>query len=541
MLEGPGASVTGELRLPPDTAASSESERLRRRGPVTIVTLLRPPVVVMPRSLATHGPTPPIGLAYIAALLRACGHTVKVVDGTGEAVDRCVDFVSPVGTLHRVGLSPAEIVERIPADTAVVGITNMFLHEWPQVREIAELAKRRLPGAFVVVGGENATAFARWILAECAAIDCCVLGEGEATMLELVDRLAGGKPLSTMTGLAVRDERSGAVVCTGLPVRLAKSELDALPLPAWDLVPLDRYWSTGPFLGVNRGRSMQVIGTRGCPYQCSFCSSPQMWDTRFMVRDPEAVADEIADYVRRYDACNINFVDLTAATNRKWTLDLCDALERRATGITWQLPVGTRTEGIDREVLRRMRETGCRNIVFAPESGSQRMLEAMNKPSSLAHVLGALRDAHQVGLCTTVNVIVGHPQERWADVWQSLEFLLRAAWAGADDTAVIMFCPYPGSADFDALVACGRHVVDEASLYVGLSRSSSSHRSWNERMSARQIRLAQMLMTAAFYGATVLRRPARIVDFVRAQITGRENTYLDQMVRTRRKAIRPRR
>jgi len=522
---------------------SDETDRFGaspRRNPVARVTLLRPAVVVMPRSLATHGPTPPIGLAYIAGVLRAAGHAVKVVDGTGEAVDRCVAFLSPVGTLHRLGLSPAEIVERIAPDTEIIGITNMFLHEWPQVREIAALAKRRVPGAFVVVGGENATAFARWILAECAAVDCCVLGEGEATILELVRRLTAAEPLRAMPGLAVRDEITGDVVCTGPPTRLAGRELKALPPPAWDLVPLDRYWSTGPFLGVNRGRSMQVIGTRGCPYACSFCSSPQMWSTRFVVREPpDAVADEIVDYARRYGVRNINFVDLTAATNRKWTLDLCDALERRAPDVTWQLPVGTRTEGIDRQVLHRMRQTGCRNIVFAPESGSPRMLEAMNKPSSLSRLLAAVRDAHRVGLRTTVNIIVGHPQERWADLWMSLKFLLKAAWAGGDDTAVIMFCPYPGSADFDALVESGRHVVDEASLYVGLSRSSSSHRSWNERMSARQVRLAQMLMTAAFYGAAVLRRPVRVVEFVRAQVTGHEETYLDQMVRTRRQEMRP--
>jgi radical SAM superfamily enzyme YgiQ (UPF0313 family) len=265
-----------------------------------------------------------------------------------------------------------------------------------------------------------------------------------------------------------------------------------------------------------------------------------MWTTRYVVREPEDVVDEIVDYVARYQIENVNFVDLTAATNRRWTLGLCDELEARSPGITWQLPVGTRIEAIDREVLSRLAATGCTNITFAPESGSERMLDIMNKKADLDHILESVRDAHELGLRTTVNIIVGHPAERWRDTWASAKYLARAAWAGGDDTAVIMFCPYPGSADFDALVSSGRHVIDERSYYVGLSRSSSAHQTWNDHMSARQIRALQLVMIGGFYATTVLRRPGRLVEFLRAQLSaGRERTYLDQMVRTRRRRVRP--
>lgn len=520
----------------------------------TAIALLRPPVVVMPHSLATHGPTPPLGIAYIAASLRQAGYPVQLVDGAGEAIEQCVAFDSPVGELHRIGLSPDEIADRVAVGTDLVGITNMFLHEWPQVRALARAVRRRFPDAFIVVGGENATSFGRHILVECEAVDCCVLGEGEATMLELAARREAGSGIADLPGVMVRE--AGAVVpdptgCSGgpgadvldggLPVRIRKQDLGSVPRPAWDLVPLHNYWARDPFFGVNRGRSMQVLGTRGCPYQCTFCSSPRMWTTKFVVREPDDVVDEIASYVERYGVENVNFVDLTAATNRRWTIGLCDALERRALGITWQLPVGTRVESIDREVLQRLWDTGCRNITFAPESGSPRMLEVMNKRASIEHVLESVRDAKDVGLHSTVNIIVGHPEERWSDSLRSLGFLAKAAWSGGDDCAVIMFCPYPGSVDYDHLVDSGRHVIDEASHYVGLSRSSSSHQSWNDRMSPRQVRLLQLGLICAFYLVSVLRRPRRIFEFVRSQVTGREDTYLDQMVRTRRKSIRPRR
>jgi anaerobic magnesium-protoporphyrin IX monomethyl ester cyclase len=506
-------------------------------GPVrraASVALVRPPVVVMPGSLATHGPTPPIGLAYVAAVLRDHGHRIQLIDAPGEAIEHCVEIDSPVGTLHRIGLAPADVVERLATETQVVGITNMFLHEWPQVREIARLVATRLPDATVVVGGENATAFAPWILAECPEVDACVLGEGEATMATLVAAVARGEAIDGIDGVATR---TAATDPGALPPRLTKAAVATVPRPAWDLVPLDRYWSREPFFGVNRGRAMQVLGTRGCPYKCSFCSSPQMWTTKFVVRDPDDVVDEIARYVERYGVENVNFVDLTAATNRKWTLGLCDALERRALGITWQLPVGTRTESVDEEVMQRLHDTGCTNITFAPESGSERMLQVMDKRADLAHILDLVGVAHRIGLRSTVNIIVGHPAERWRDTIASWRFLVRAALRGGDDCAVIMFCPYPGSRDYADLVESGRHTIDEAALYVGLSRSSAKHRSWNEHMSPHVVRLVQMTYIVTFYALAFLRRPGRIVQFVRSLLKADEDTYLDQMIRTRRRPI----
>lgn len=509
----------------------SGADRVRVADPT--VTLVRPPTIVLSAALATHGPLPPLGLAYVAAAVRERGHAVDLIDAPGEAMDTWVELDSPVGTLQQIGLSPEQVVDRISAATRIVGITNMFFHEWPQVRAIAELTRARLPHALIVLGGENATAMAAWILDECPAVDCIVKGEGEVTMAELVDRVLAGASWVTMAGLATRSPELG-LVDTGLPLRIGKKELAGSPRPAWDLVPLDAYWAHSPYFGVDRGRSMQVLGTRGCPYKCSFCSSPQMWTTRYVVREPEDVVDEIRSYVEEHGVRNVNFVDLTAATNRRWTLGLCDAIEAAGLDVAWQLPIGTRIEAIDREVLQRIWDTGCRNIGFAPESGSERVLEAMDKRVKPADVERAIVEASEIGLNVTINILIGHPSETWGDLLKSLRFLARSAWRGCSDISVMMFCPYPGSADFDALVASGRHEIDEASYYVGLSRASSAHRSWNDRMSARQLQLVQLGMLATFYGVSILRHPRRIVAFLRAQVSGEEDTYLDQMVRTRR-------
>jgi len=118
--------------------------------------------------------------------------------------------------------------------------------------------------------------------------------------------------------------------------------------------------------------------------------------------------------VKTYGVKNINFCDLTAITKRQWTLDFCDAFERHGLDITWQIPVGTRAEALDEVVLRRLRETGCRNITYAPESGSQRMLDIFDKKVDLEHILTSLRAAHALKLKTHINIIIGHPDERWA-------------------------------------------------------------------------------------------------------------------------------
>ncbi|MFN7149359.1 MAG: B12-binding domain-containing radical SAM protein [Microthrixaceae bacterium] len=503
------------------------------------VTLVRPPVVVMPHSLAAHGPIPPIGLAYVASAVRQAGHHVQLIDAPGEALDQWVEFETPVGAVQRIGLSLEQIVDRIDPRSTVIGITNMFQHEWPQVRELAGLVRDRFPDAFVVLGGENATAFRSWILDEAPAVDCIVIGEGEATMLGLLDRLTAGAPLDGLDGVLLREGVDGRPVDSGLPVRLGKAQLDESARPAWDLVPLQNYWAHYPFLGVNRGRSMPILGTRGCPYKCSFCSSPQMWTTRYVMRDPEDVVDEIVEYVDRYGVENVNFVDLTAATNRKWILGLCDALERRAPGITWQLPIGTRAEAIDGEVLQRLWDTGCRNISLCPESGSERMLEIYDKRVKLPHILESVRNAREVGIWTVVHIIIGHPDETWSDVWKSTRFLVRAALEGCSDAAVIMFCPYPGSADFANLLERGELTMVESTYYVGLLRSSSSNRSWNRRMSSRQLRLLQLAMLSCFYAVAMLRRPRRIVAFLHSLVGDHEETYLDQVVRTLRRNLTP--
>src|SRR5262249_7249146 len=199
----------------------------------------------------------------------------------------------------------------------------------------------------------------RGTLDDPAGVACCVLGGGEATMLALLARLRDGGRVDDLHGIAARDGLS-----TGLSPRT--TDVDALPWPAWECFPVERYMECADNHGVNRGRSMPMLATRGCPYRCTFCSSPDMWTTKYVTRSPRAVVDEIRAYVERYRVNNVSFCDLTAIVKRDWIVEFCRILREQRVDITWQLPTGTRTEVMDAEVVRLLHETGCRNITYAP-------------------------------------------------------------------------------------------------------------------------------------------------------------------------------
>ncbi len=494
------------------------------------VTLVRPPILKMTRSLSSFGVILPIGIAYVAAVLRREGHRLQVIDAPGAALDLFRAQPSPIGTLELNGLNPAEIVERIDDDSQVIGISHMFLHEWPMVREIAERARARFPHAKIVLGGENATAYRRWIFQQTEAIDCCVLGEGELTMAELVRRVADGEPLDDLQGIATRHGRTAA-----MPEALSPRavDVDAFPRPAWDLFPVEDYMNVADTFGVNRGRSMPMLATRGCPYQCTFCSSPDMWTTRYLARNAGDVIDEMASYVQRYGVENINFCDLTAFVKRDWALDFVTRLRDAKLDISWQLPAGTRSEALDHDVLKLAYETGCRNITYAPESGSSVQLGRIKKKVKIPRLEESLKTAHKLGIVTRINLIIGHPHETPRDLWESYKFLVRAALSGCRDASVMVFAPYPGSADFEELWSAGRIELTPTYHYAALVRSGLSSETYNAYLGTRALFALQYFFLVSFYLTAYASRPWRFLDVVRSLLTGREVSNLDTLVRVK--------
>jgi radical SAM superfamily enzyme YgiQ (UPF0313 family) len=485
------------------------------------VTIVRPPAVSS-RFSYTVGVVLPLGPAYLAAALVEAGHRAAVVDALGEAPLQRGPTAQP-NLIHH-GLTIPEIVDRIDPATDAIGMSVMFSQQWPHVDELIRAIAARFPGRPIFVGGEHVTGTWQFVLDSCAPVTACVIGEGEDTIVELAAYVAGTRTLADIKGIACRID--GRAQRTDARQRVRN--VDAIPRPAWDLVPVEKYLDNGFGYGVNLGRSMPILATRGCPYQCTFCSSPAMWTTRYYVRDPADVVDEIASYVDRYGASNIDFHDLTAIIKRDWILAFCAELERRDLDITYQLPTGTRSEVLDEEVLAALYRTGCRNICYAPESGSARTLVRIKKKIKLERMVRSIEAAKRTGIVVKANLMIGFPEETRGELWETVRFGMKLAWIGVEDLPLFPFIPYPGTELYDRLRAQGilPELSNEYFARLGYGDLDSAP-SLSLHVSSRQLAAVRVIGMTTFLVLGYVRRPWRLARTLRALATERSTTVVE--------------
>jgi anaerobic magnesium-protoporphyrin IX monomethyl ester cyclase len=484
-----------------------------------MITLINPPGIKTFSGLQMHTPNPPLGLAYVAAALREAGFAHQVIDATGEALDAVSPYPERDDFLTQ-GLTPDEIASRIAPDSDIIGISCMFSTLWPLTHRIAEAVRARFPAALLVLGGEHGTAVPEHVLAT-SPFDVVVLGEGEDTLVEVVRARSAGRPLSEIKGIAFRHD--GGLVNTGLSPR--RRDVDAIPLPDWDAFPIGEYIARHQINGVNLGRSMPILGTRGCPFQCTFCSNPGMWTQRWIPRDPKRLADEMELYVRKYAVTNFDFQDLTAIVKRQWIVDFCRELIDRDLDITWQMPSGTRAEVFDEEVADLLYRSGCRALAFAPESGSPRILKAVKKQVDLDHMVTAMRAAVRRGLKLSCFIVIGFPDDTPRTLRQTLQLIRRMAVLGVHDVAVSKFVPYPGSALFKRLQREGKIQLDDEFFVSPMDFYTAKAPSYADRVSTRRLYWTMVWLFVNFYVISFALRPWRVGRaLLRAVLTGREET-----------------
>jgi len=490
-----------------------------------VLALVKPPIRVPKASYSTLR-CPPIGLAYLAAAAREAGYEVTIVDAVGEAIEQMLPM--PGGRFVRVGLDDDAIVAGIPSRATVVGVTCSFSEEWPLVRQVIDAIATNRPDATIIAGGEHINAAAEASMRACPSIAYCALGEGEETLVELLEVLDGNGNAEDVAGLAWLE--NGVYRETARRARI--KDVDAIPRPAWDLVPLRAYLDGGYAYGIGRSRSMPILATRGCPYQCTFCSSPQMWTTRWSARDPQAVLDEIGWAIEEYGAENFDFYDLTAIIQKEWLREFCTGVIERGYEITWQIPSGTRSEALDGDTLPLMRQAGCSYFAYAPESGSPSVLKRIKKKVKLDRMKQSMREAVNAGISIKCNMILGFPGETRAEVWESIRFTWSLAGVGIDDVNIGPFCPYPGSELFDDLIADGRIAGLDTAYFDMLAQYSdvSRNQSWSEHLSNRELTVATYVALGGFYLRSFLRRPGRFLEVIRNVRSGRHRTRLDRAV-----------
>jgi len=512
------------------------------------VTILRPPLLVPMWS--DSGPlTPPVGPAYLAASLREAGHRPRIVDGIGENPFQVTALFD--NRVMALGLRSEEIVERIEPDTDLIGVSCMFSQDWPEVRRLIQMAKKRFPHVPIIAGGEHITAAADFTLNSTPEIELCVIGEGEETIVDIANALDRGTPFESIPGLLVRNSASagGNLLnrsasgnrSTGSRTRIRN--LDSIPWPAWDLVPIDKYLDNGLGYGVDLGRSMPIIATRGCPYQCTFCSNPEMWTTRWYARNADSVLDEIRTYQERYGATNFDFYDLTAIVKRSWIIEFTNKILERGMKFTWQLPSGTRSEAIDQEVCRLLYASGCRNMSYAPESGSPEVLKRIKKVVKLERLEASVLSAVRAGLNVKLNIIMGFPGESRQELGQTVKFLSRMGVAGVHDMSISLFSPYPGSELYRELRSSGKipDLSDEYFLSLCAYKDFAQSVSYTEGVTPRVLNVYRILGFLTFYGIQYAARPWRVVRLLSNLLQHKQESRLDKSLQDLARRMRGRR
>lgn len=488
------------------------------------ICLIKPPILHKGASFALM-PTPPLGLAYIASALKENGYELQVIDATAEGLDHIEKFKEGIFVF---GLNKEKITQRIDTDVDIICFSFMFTNNWMYGRELIAEVGKSFPKATIIAGGEHVNAAPDYCLKQAPELDFIVFGEGEETIVELVGAIANKTDTSLLEGIAYKNENH----IVSNYKRKRKKDIEDIAWPAWELFPIRKYFDNRMSHGVYRGKTLPVMASRGCPYACTFCSSPQMWGRKYQVRPPSDFVDELEYLNKTYGAVNFDLFDLTAIIYKDWIIEMCKEIEKRGLDITYQLPSGTRSEAIDFEVATHLYNSGCKNITYAPESGSKSVLKAVKKKVKIKSMLDSIKYSSKAGMNIHLNMIIGFPDDTHKNIFETLWFLIKCSWYGANDVAIAVFTPYPGSELYDRLTQegklniyddkCVEEIIDSYDLWP--SKVYSNH------ISAFWIKFYVFMLLISFYLSNYIFRPIRLFITLRNLIQNKHESRLEQIL-----------
>ncbi|MFH1623581.1 MAG: radical SAM protein [Pseudomonadota bacterium] len=381
---------------------------------------------------------PPLGLAYIAAYLRENGYSVTILDTVAEGFN--TEELLPEGCL-RYGLNEASIKERIrDIQPDVVGVSCLFSFLEESMYNVCRLAKEVDPEVHTVVGGAHPTALPEKILAD-RSIDFVVLGEGEEVFLRLLEALQTGGDLNGIGGLGFKARKKTHI---NLKDRCWIKDLDLLPFSARDLLPMEKYQDIGVAHGtLIRKPYTSVVTSRGCPWNCIFCSVSLIQGQKFRTRSVSSILQELTELVNGQGIREIYFEDDSLLADRQRALGIFDGIIDRKLDLVWSTPNGISVDHLDEELLKKMKNSGCYNISLAIESGSQYVLDKIiRKPLKLDRVPSLVDFARKIGIAVNGFFIIGLPGETKEMIWQTIDF---AETLALDNLGFFIATPYPGT------------------------------------------------------------------------------------------------
>ncbi len=381
-------------------------------------------LLIIPPYPVEEYPALATGPMYLAAVLMQDGHEVEVLDLlVSEPSRRKVE----------------EALSDFGPD--VVGITSVTM-TFPKAAEILGWVKQCEPHVKTVMGGPHVTFAAERSLRECEAADIVVRGEGEETVLELARVLSEDGDLSRVRGLSFR--RDGVIRAT--QDRPLVAELDSLPFPAWDKLPLARYRAL-------RGK-VGVLSSRGCPHGCIFCVGQRMVGRKGRFRSPDLVADEI-EWLASRGFSSIGIDDDLFTLRQSHVEALCGEIRSRHLPITFH--AFARVDTVNPQLLKTMRDAGCADILYGVESGCQEILDGIGKKIRLEQIRKAVAMGREAEISIFASFILGLPGETPETLRRTAEF----ARSLGCKYGFHLLSPFPGTLIRDKAQAFGITILTD--------------------------------------------------------------------------------
>ncbi len=382
----------------------------------------------------------PLGLCYLSSYLKSKGHSSRVVHHTYFTPVRESDFIAEV---QRDAV-------------AMVGFT---LYE-PNVDATLQLCRalKRGSNALTVLGGPEATALPELALRD--EIDFVVYGEGEIPIVALADALDAGRSLENVPGLIWRDGDKNRT--NPPPARIR--DIDDLPFPDRNDLPIDRYHLTGLTSPFHRGRVVSMITSRGCPYNCSYCMTKKMWQSKWIPRDPDDVMREFKEVQDTAPFAHMVFTDQDMLIDKKRSLELCRRLSLLRPKIEWI--TGINILHLDAELIVALEHAGCKSLFLGVESSSEKNLEQCNRVFDFHRTAENLHLLRKSNIFTSVAFLVGFPD----DDKQSMRHLRRFARNLECDLPLFsLLSPYHGT-ELRRLACKNGWIDEEDNLRMGRKR-----------------------------------------------------------------------
>ena len=372
----------------------------------------------------------PVGLLALSAVLRQAGHADPILFDTNLAI---INGEIPLDD----GFYQSAAVRICAHEPEILGFMTEC-DSYHHVLQIMEAVKRLRPSCRCVLGGPHASAVAKATMARRPFVDAIVIGEGERTIVDLIAAYAEGRA-EAVPGV-LRRGRGGEMLDGG--ARPLVPELDDLPIPAYDL-----------YRGSPEEEIFIEVG-RGCPFQCTFCSTAPFWQRRHRVKSPARILEEILLVQRLYKSKRVHFTHDLLTTDKHWVADLCHTLIKAGSPVKWTC--SARTDTVDHDLLSIMAKAGCNAIYFGIESGSARVLKDIQKDVPIERSLAVLHECREVGIRPNAGFIAGFPTEGRDSLQDTFSAYERALMMGTRPTHIFGFCPFA-----------------ESSMYPGLTKMTS--------------------------------------------------------------------